>query len=89
MFSEVIENYKRMSISDKREEILKDLKFMVAIFENMCEENNIEYRKIQSKEILDLNNGVESEDDYLEAAFIYVEYLKEVLGALFERIQNG
>ena len=89
MFSEVIENYKRMAISDKREEIIKDLKFMVAVFEKLCEDNNVEYRKIQSKEILDLNNGVESEDDYLEATFVYVEYLKEVLGALFERIQNG
>ena len=89
MFSEVIDNYKRMSISDKREEIVKELKLMVVIFEKLCEENNIEYRKIQSREILDLNSGKETEDDYLEATFVYVEYLKEVLGALFDKIQNG
>ena len=89
MFSEVIDNYKRMSISDKREEIVKELKLMVVIFEKLCEENNIEYRKIQSREILDLKSGKETEDDYLEATFVYVEYLKEVLGALFDKIQNG
>lgn len=89
MFSDVIENYKRMSISDKRSEIVKDLKFMVAIFEKMCEDNGIEYRKIQSSEVLQLNDGKETEDDYLEATFVYVEYLKEVLGALFDKIQNG
>lgn len=89
MFSEVIDNYKRMSISDKRDEIIKELKLMAVIFEKMCEENNIEYRKIQSREVLDLKNGNESEDDYLEATFVYVEYLKEVLGAVFDKIQNG
>ena len=89
MFEEVMENYKRMATSDKREMLISELKLMVAIFEKMCEDNNIEYRKIQSKEILDLNNGNETEDDYLEATFVYVEYLKEVLGSLFDRIQNG
>jgi hypothetical protein len=89
MFEEVMENYKRMATSDKREMLISELKLMVAIFEKMCEDNSIEYRKIQSNEILDLNSGKETEDDYLEAAFVYVEYLKEVLGSLFDRIQNG
>ena len=89
MFNEVIENYKRMSTADKRQEILNELKLLIAVFEKMCEDNGIEYRKIQSSEVLQLNDGKETEDDYLEATFVYVEYLKEVLGALFDKIQNG
>lgn len=82
MFNEVIENYKRMSTSDKRQEILNELKLLIAVFEKMCEDNNLQYRKVHSDEILDLDSGNETEEDYLEAIFVYVEYLKEVLGSL-------
>lgn len=34
-----------------------------------------------------MHMGMESEDDYLEAAFVYVEYLKEVLGSLFIKLK--
>lgn len=83
MFNEVVESYKMMSKADKRGKLLDELKMMIAVFEDMCNEKNIPYREIKSKEILDLNNGKESEDDFLEATFVYVEYLKEVLGSLF------
>ena len=82
MFEELIEDYKLLSIADKRQEILSELKMLIVIFEQMCIERGLEYRKIHSKEILDVADGSESEDDYLEAAFVYVEYLKEVLGGL-------
>ena len=55
-----------MSKTDKREKLINELKVMVAVFENMCNERNISYRQIQSKEILDLKNGNESEEDILE-----------------------
>lgn len=82
MFEDLIENYKLLSTQDKRQEILKEVKLMVAVFEKMCADKKIEYRMINSKEILDLNGGTEAEDDYLEALFVYVEFLKEVSGSL-------
>ena len=84
MFTDVIESYKKLSIADKRREIVSELKLMIAIFEKLCEDNNIRYREIKSKEILDLNDGKELEADYLEAIFVYIEYLKEVLGSYLE-----
>ena len=87
MFTEVIENYKKLSIADKRQEIVDELKLMVAIFEKLCEDNNIAYREIKSREILDLKKGEETASDYLEAIFVYIEYLKEVLGSYLERIE--
>jgi len=83
MFENLIENYKLMSKSDKRQEIINELKLMIAVFDKMCEEKGINSINIQSREILDLKNGEEPEDDFLEATFVYVEYLKEILGSLF------
>ena len=85
MFTPVIDSYKRLSLSDKRQEIINELKLMIVIFEKLCDDNNIQYRDIKSKEVLDLKNGAETESDYLEAVFVYIEYLKEVLGSYLER----
>ena len=78
MFEELVESYKLLKTSDKRTKLIEDIKYLIAVFEQICKENNLEPQKITSREILDLNNGNESEDDFLEALFVYFEYLKEV-----------
>lgn len=82
MFEEVIESYKLMALSDKREKLLYEIKVLIAVLEKMCEDKGIEFKTIKSNEILDLRDGNESEDDYLEATFVYIQYLKEVIGSL-------
>lgn len=84
MFEDLMASYKLLDNNDKRQKNIEELKLMIALLENLCRENNIQYRPIKSKEILDINNGNESESDYLEALFVYIEYLKEVLGSILE-----
>lgn len=81
MFESFVENYKVLDLSSKRKEIIKEVKMMLVILEKMCIDNNIKYREVKSKEILALSNENCSEDDYLEALFVYIQYLKEVLGS--------
>lgn len=76
MFDTVVEAYKKMDLSDKREANLTELKKLIAIVEKMCVDKNIPYRNIKSKEILEYSGSYE---DYLEAEFIYISYLKEVI----------
>lgn len=84
MFDKVIESYKKLDISNKRDVNICEIKEMIAIIEHLCVENNIEYRTIRSREIVDLEKDDVSEHDYLEAQFIYIKYLKEVIGALLD-----
>ena len=84
-FDNVLMNFKNMTISDKRKVSLEDLKLMIAFLEKICSDRNIEYRSIKSDEILDLKNGKESEDDYLEALYVYINVLKEMLGAYLNK----
>lgn len=88
MFDEYINQFKRLSLHEKRDKIIDSLKLMIVILEKMCVDNNIPYREVKSKEILVLNDEDCSEDDYLEALFVYVEYLKEVLGSYFYKAIN-
>ena len=83
MFEAHLDKYKSLNINDKREKIISEIKLMIVVLEKMCIDNNIPYREIKSKEILALKQENYSEEDYLEALFVYVEYLKEVLGCFF------
>lgn len=83
MFEELVNSYKALPTSAKRVKLIDDIKFVIAAFEQICEEQGIQINSIKSKEILDLDNGNESEDDYLEALFVYFEYLKEVVSTAF------
>lgn len=82
MFKDLVESYKALSLTDKRNVILQELKEMIAIYENVCQQEGISHREIKSREILDLKEGKELEEDYLEALFVYVKYLKEVSSAV-------
>lgn len=84
MFDALMESYKNLSIDEKREVNNLELKKMIAIVENLCEKNNILYREIKSNEIATLNSDNLSETDYLEAQYVYITYLKEVVAALIE-----
>lgn len=85
MFEEVMSNYKLMNIEDKRSANIKELKFVIAFLQRVCDNNNISYREIKSKEILDIKNGQGSEDDYLEAEFVYISLLKELIGVYLDK----
>ena len=83
MFEDLIESYKLLPTKEKRNKLLQEFKLLIAAFEQICEEQNVAVNSIKSREILDLDDGNESEDDYLEALFVYLEYLKEVVSTAF------
>lgn len=88
MFEEYVAQYKNLDLKTKRDKIIEELKLMIVVLEKMCNDNNIPYREIKSQEILVLKENDYSEEDYLEALFVYVEYLKEVLGCFFYKKVN-
>lgn len=87
-FYRYLEAFKRMRISDKRQDIINAINEITASFVSLAEDANINIEYIKSKEITELNNGYESEDDYLEALLVYIENAKNVLGQYFLNINN-
>ena len=81
MFEDYVTEYKSMDLVNKRKKLVKEVKLMIVILEKICVDNDISFREVKSKEILAINDDNCSESDYLEALFVYIEYLKEILGA--------
>ena len=79
-FKEYIDVFKQLDIVDKRKEIINRVNEITAMFDMLAAESNVSVSYLKSKEILELKDGSESEDDYLEALLVYIENAKSVLG---------
>jgi len=87
-FNGYLEVFKRLKVSDKRQEIIYAINEITASFASLAEDANINIEYIKSKEINELNNGYETEDDYLEALLVYIENAKNVLGQYLLKVDN-
>ena len=85
MFDKAVNEFDGLAVADKKKRIIDEIKLMIVVIEKICIERKIEYREVKSKEILALKQENVSEDDYLTALYVYVEYLKEVMGAYLSK----
>lgn len=83
-FENYIDKLKVMDIDFKRKELLSNIKELIYIFDLLAKEDNINLNYLKSKEILDIEN----EDDFLEAAIVYVEVAKNIIGEYLNKKLN-
>ena len=87
-FKEYVDAFKQMDIINKRKEIIRNINEVTAMFDMLATESNMQLSYLKSKEVTDLKDGYESEDDYLEALLIYIENAKSVLGQYLTKVNN-
>ena len=87
-FKEYVDAFKQMETIDKRKEIIRNINEVTAMFDMLATESNMQLSYLKSKEVTDLKDGYESEDDYLEALLIYIENAKSVLGQYLTKVNN-
>lgn len=87
-FKEYIDAFKQMETIDKRKEIIREINEVTAMFDMLAAESGISLSYLKSNEISDLQDGYESEDDYLEAVLVYIENAKSVLGQYLSKISD-
>ena len=79
-FKEYVDEFKKLSVVDKRQEIIRAVNEITAMFDALARQEQKELTFLKSAEVLDLKEGRESEDDFLEALLVYIENAKSVLG---------
>lgn len=83
-FNEYIDTFKELDIKEKRVEVIQSIKEISALVDSLAERENKKLEFLKSKEISQLNNGLESEDDFLEALLVYIENSKNLLAQYLE-----
>lgn len=63
-FNEYMEAFKALDIPDKRMEIINSVKEINAVIDKLAEDSKVDLNYLKSKEILDMKDGLESEDDF-------------------------
>ncbi len=81
MTDKYIESYKKLSMNNKREILLKDMGELLNSIELYCLKNNIKIDKLKSEYYIK-NRETLLETDYYDLLFIYLTYLKEDLASL-------
>jgi hypothetical protein len=85
MFEEKLNNYveayKKLSLVDKKLAVEKEIKETLALLERLHENSGKNNDILFNKEILDVKDGVSTEDDFVEAMFVYILTIQESLAS--------
>lgn len=79
-FDKYVELFKQLPLEEKRKIVLKESKELLAFFSELNDSKN---EILINREILDAEKENVSEDDYVEALFVYINSLKELIGDYF------
>lgn len=82
-FNEFMEEYKKLELSQKQDELLDKLKSIFVYLNVYAMQNNIEYTPIKSRELNDLDEEA-TVDDYLEVMMVYSQNIEGLLGLVIE-----
>lgn len=80
LFTEYMDAFKELDISEKRIEIINSIKEISALMVKLSNDEGMNLKYLNSKEILNFKNGRETEEEFLEALLVYIENFKEMLG---------
>ena len=84
-FNEYINEFKKLDINLKRDEFIRSLKEFLAVISVLANNEGIETTFLKNNEILDLQKENVTEDDFLEAAMVYLENAKNTIGEFLEK----
>lgn len=76
-FNEYVEKFKKMSLSKKKEITVKEMKTLVAFVTLLKDKCGAPKEILYNREILDTNSDNISEEDFVEAVFVYSNIIKE------------
>lgn len=76
---EYIEYYKGLSLREKQEIIIDELKTLTAMTNKMCQEIGANNEILLNKEVTDVNKESYTEDDFSETVITYICSIKNSL----------
>lgn len=85
---EYIEYFKSLSLKEKQEIIIDELKMITGLTNQMCKEIDASNEILVNKELADVNNENYTEDDFSEAVITYICSIKNSLSDFNVKLSN-
>ena len=87
-FNEYIEAYKKLPLQKKKQMANEEVKKLLAFIEKANNDLNLNDTILFNREILDLNGDTVSDDDFVEAMFVYIYSIREALSIYFNTVSK-
>lgn len=87
-FNNYIEVYKKLPLKEKKAQLKEQIEELVAALYALNEKYGKEPKILYNREILDLRNEDVSEEDFVEALFVYSYSTQELLASLIEGLEK-
>ncbi len=81
-FNEMIENFKKLSVVEKKQLTIKEIKNLLAVLYALNSQNDSDSKILFNREIFSFNEEDCSEEDFVEATYAYIYSIKESLADL-------
>lgn len=85
-FNEYVELFKKLPLQNKKEKVNEEIKKLIAFVEKAKTDLKIDSQMLYNREILDLNSDNISDEDFVEAMFVYIYVLQESMGKYFNTV---
>lgn len=79
-----IELYKKMALVDKKNALEKEIKDILIFLMKLHEEHGWNAELLLNKEVLDIKDTNATEDDFVEAMFVYILSIQEMLASYID-----
>ena len=87
-FDDYIEAYTKLSIDDKKKEIIEKLRNMISSYELINRKLGREHELLINRELIDLKEIPLTEKDFLEGIFVYIHTLDDEVSELLSYLLN-
>lgn len=87
-FNAYVEAYKKLPLQQKKEIVNAEVKKLLGFIEKAKMDMNVNEEILFNREILDLNKEYVSDEDFVEAMFVYVHAIQESLGEYFNAVSK-
>lgn len=87
-FNEYVELFKKMPLDKKKRLVNEEIKRLWGFLIKLNEDMGVKEKTLYNREILDLNKKEISDDDFVEAMFVYVHSIEESLGSFTCKIAD-
>lgn len=87
-FNECVSSFKNLSLSDKKEMVEREINELILVLNSLNKEYDKDFKVLFNREILDLKKKYQTEDDFVEAIFVYMCSIKESIATLIENMSK-
>lgn len=87
-FNNYVELYKKLPLNEKKVRVNNEMKKLLAFISKVNSDLNIDNSLLYNKEILALSNEDISDEDFVEAMFVYTHSIQEAIGKYFNEVSK-